>query len=683
MYHLVCLPCVANCTFFNPAFGLQLKNEIHFISAKPQHQRLRPPEPRSISSSPIIPRRPSSPLVISLPGSPEDSSGIVDDEYRTRISSPKQSPSPSLPLRRVAQKVTEEAPFSSQSSVHSSRSSLSEEAEAGPSLVSSLVPVPPPVPARRAKVLNSHSQKSYNGNANSSLPRHTTSVGDSPHPPLRYGLSVSPIDSERFVLSSTKPISPPPLPSRPFPTQETVSAIPNRTEGGHGSSPVIQIQERKPLGAGKLPPPPTRAIGLGDKLPPPRRLSASSDDSGEEDEPPREPTTIDMLPDSSTSSRRAPTLRFRDVISEPNIHIHPHSGCIAVSGSYVIVGHGHHIKVYDLARSDVPIFNLDTRDMGLKEAKVTCMEFRPTISNTDRGFLLWIGTKDGHLFEVDVRTGIVRGTKYVAHLHPVTYIFRHGRSMVTLDESGKALIFSPDIDYEEDISLQVSPPRIIRTTEKQGFATMIRGKLWTAARMDHQGQRLPTIRVYDIFNSACAGRSILPTEHVGPVTSATILSSQSEMVYVGHEEGYISLWDLDTDDGYPQCIEVVKVSMSDILCLEGVNERLWVGGRNGMISVYDISQRPWFMTNCWNAHPGLPVMKLIMNHYAIEKTGQLCVASVGRDEHVRLWDGLLGFDWIGSYFFLVICLKANKRFLFILDLRQRVTQDGGVFQFVP
>ena len=109
-----------------------------------------------------------------------------------------------------------------------------------------------------------------------------------------------------------------------------------------------------------------------------------------------------MLPDSSTFSRRAPTLRFRDVISEPNIHLHPHSGCIAVSDLYVVVGHGHHIKVYHLARSDVPILKLDT---GLEEAKVTCMEFRPTMSNADRGFLLWI-SKDGHLFEVRGRLGI-------------------------------------------------------------------------------------------------------------------------------------------------------------------------------------------------------------------------------------------------------------------------------------
>jgi hypothetical protein len=29
------------------------------------------------------------------------------------------------------------------------------------------------------------------------------------------------------------------------------------------------------------------------------------------------------------------------------------------------------------------------------------------------------------------------------------------------------------------------------------------------------------------------------------------------------------------------------VSMSDVLCLEGVNDRLWAGGWSGLISVYD------------------------------------------------------------------------------------------------
>ena len=44
------------------------------------------------------------------------------------------------------------------------------------------------------------------------------------------------------------------------------------------------MTEQKPFGAGKLSPPPTLAIALGDKLPPARRLSVSSGDSGKEDD---------------------------------------------------------------------------------------------------------------------------------------------------------------------------------------------------------------------------------------------------------------------------------------------------------------------------------------------------------------------------------------------------------------
>jgi hypothetical protein len=225
--------------------------------------------------------------------------------------------------------------------------------------------------------------------------------------------------------------------------------------------------------------------------------------------------------------------------------------------------------------------------------------------------------------------------------------------MVTLDESGKALVFSPDASNQEDISLTLTIPRVVRTTEKQDFVKMLNGMLWTAARTDHHSgptHKLPIIRIFDLFASRSVGRSILPTEHVGPVTSATMLPSQPGMVYVGHEEGFISMWELNTEDGYPRCVEVMKVSASDILSLEGVSDRLWAGSRNGVISAYDVSQRPWLVTNCWNAHPGVPVMKLMVNHFAITKVGRLCVASIGRDEQLRLWDGLLGWDWVGEFF---------------------------------
>ena len=466
----------------------------------------------------------------------------------------------------------------------------------------------------------------------------------SPPPlPVRRGTIVS--------LEEPSPLSmPPPLPSRSLLV-----------------SPSNADNERKPLGANKLPPPPTRTIALGDKLPPRQLTTPSSDDeSGEEDE--LRALAVDLMPDNSTSSRRPPQLAFRDGFSESCIHVHPQTGCVALSGTYVVVGHGHHIKVFDLAKSEVPLLNLDTKDIGAKDSKVTCMEFRPSLCQEDRGYLLWVGTKEGHIFELDIRTGFIRGIKHSAHLYHIVHLFRHSRSMVSLDESGKALIFSPDVSNQEDISLAHTVPRVVRTTEKQDFVKMLDGKLWTAARADQHSaltQKLPIIRVYDLFNSASTGRSLLPTEHVGPVTSATMLPSQPGMVYVGHEEGFISMWELNTEDGYPRCVEVMRVSASDVLSLEGVSNRLWAGSRNGMISAYDISQKPWLVTNCWNAHPGVPVMKLMVNHYAITKVGRLCVASIGRDEQLRLWDGLLGWDWVGEFFRPLLLFERNLTLLMI------------------
>lgn len=473
-------------------------------------------------------------------------------------------------------------------------------------------------------------------------------------PPPRHHSILSSGDSGASPLKlSAHPASQPP----PLPTRRVTGAELTGIASSHPSdclSTGIGSHDRKPVGISKLPPPPTRTIALGDKLPPPRRppTPESEDDSGEEDDP--KANSVDNMPDTLTSSRRPPVFHFHSVESdEHKIHVPPHTGTFVASGSNVVVGHSEKIKVYDLSVANVPILMLETKDLKVKDAKVTCMEFRPTAVKADRGALLWIGMKEGHLFEIDVRTGSVIAAKHVAHPHPISHMFRYGQSMITLDEGGKMLVFSPGEDGE-DISLQYTQPRIVRVTEKSDFAKLLDGKLWTAARTEHQShghQRCPIIRVYDIFNPAVTtGRSLLPTEHVGSVTSATIVPSQQDFVYIGHEEGYISVWSLRTGDDYPRCIEIVRVASSDVLCVEGVNDRLWAGARNGMISVYDVSQKPWLVTNSWDAHPEWPVLKLSVNCTAIERDGKLCVVSVGRDGCLKMWDGLLGDAWIGLLF---------------------------------
>ncbi|THG97556.1 hypothetical protein EW026_g4466 [Hermanssonia centrifuga] len=247
-------------------------------------------------------------------------------------------------------------------------------------------------------------------------------------------------------------------------------------------------------------------------------------------------------------------------------------------------------------------------------------------------------------------------------------MFRHGRSMVTMDDTGKVLVFTPDPDGDVDAGLAYTQPRVVRIAEKQEFAKILGGYLWTSAR-DPSGNgagntsRSPIVRVYDIFTPGSAGKSLLPTEHLGTVTSGTVMQSQKDQVFLGHEGGNVSIWSLDTEDGIPQCREVVKVSTSDVLSLEGVNDRLWAGGRKGMIAAYDVVPRPWVMTNNWMAHQKLPVLKLVVDTWSIEKLERLSVYSVGRDERLRFWDGLLGTDWIDKEL-----LKRETEFSAFRDL---------------
>ena len=97
---------------------------------------------------------------------------------------------------------------------------------------------------------------------------------------------------------------------------------------------------------------------------------------------------------------------------------------------------------------------------------------------------------------------------------------------------------------------------------------MLDGKLWTATtvpkRTSYQSFGYLTSLILPVI--VTTGRSHLPT---GPVTTSAILPPQSGMVYVGHKEGFIFMWELNTKDdvAYTCCVEVMRVSVSDAMIL--------------------------------------------------------------------------------------------------------------------
>ena len=473
-----------------------------------------------------------------------------------------------------------------------------------------------------------------------------------PRPPPRFK---NPVPLSQSASPPRSSHIPPPLPARkatasihddtPLPRTLAPRTSENATslEFNIESSPTVT--ERKVFGS--LPPPPKRQIGLKDDLPEFKRQLQFSDSSDEEEEE-ESKARID-LPDSSRSSRKPPSADF---YSHPESRIHvPHNGVYAVAGSIVAVVSSHVVKLFDLTVSESPLYALDLKDItpDHRSRKPTSLAFRNSRPLSEKVTLLWIGTKEGHLFEVDIRSGVLVSSKIAAHAQAVTHIFSTGYTMVTMDDNGKALVFSPG--DPQDFLLSTAQPRVLRIADKQDFVELIGGMLWTSAREPSSGTtssyRGPIVRVYDIHTSGSSGRSLLPTEHVGTVTCGTMLPSSPGCIYLGHEGGTVTIWSLEGEQSVPECVDVVKVSMSDILCLAGVNDRLWGGSRAGHISAYDTSQKPWVTTNSWVAHKDVPVTQLSVDPWSISSVGKLCAVSVGRDEKMRFWDGLLAVSWIG------------------------------------
>ena len=178
---------------------------------------------------------------------------------------------------------------------------------------------------------------------------------------------------------------------------------------------LTSSSDRKFLGSGKLPPSPTRTIAPGDKLPPAQHAHSpsSEEESGPEDTG-DDPRTL--LPDASRASRLPPTLRA------PRINIPAYSAQVIVAGARVLVAAHHHLRCFELScgRDNSPIWVGDTKEMGVRDEKVTVLKFR---AGSTVG-VVWAGTKEGHLLEGDMDSGEVIRSEARSSIHPFIHFSR-------------------------------------------------------------------------------------------------------------------------------------------------------------------------------------------------------------------------------------------------------------------
>ncbi|KAI9670827.1 MAG: hypothetical protein M1829_004716 [Trizodia sp. TS-e1964] len=329
-------------------------------------------------------------------------------------------------------------------------------------------------------------------------------------------------------------------------------------------------------------------------------------------------------PDSSLANRRAPCFsdgaREIDTIFDTRL--------MAICGNYVSIT-GFHTKAWDLT-TGAPKLGLSHGDT----TKVVSLVFKPSCEIDKEGDFLWLGTNQGDILEVDIPHQTttylkpnVHGRREVIRLH------RHASEIWSIDDDGKLLVWLPDRSGTPSLR---NSPESYRVPKGHNFSIVVGHQLWLAVGRD--------IRVY------CPSRNSgefyvldrpLNQPGVGDITSGTIVSSCPDQVFFGHADGKITTY--STKDY--SCISVTNVSLYKINSLSGVGDFLWAGFNTGMIYVYDTQTTPWKVKKDWHAHIN-PIVSLSVNKISIWKHNRIQVASLGIDNRIKIWDGMLQDDWL-------------------------------------
>ena len=332
-------------------------------------------------------------------------------------------------------------------------------------------------------------------------------------------------------------------------------------------------------------------------------------------------------PDGSRTNRRPP----RPQAGIPHIETKYETRLFDISGNYVC-STGYLTRAWDLNSGRVIL------DMshGERETKVTAIAFKPGATSEEEGMRIWLGSNHGDIQEVDLESGEVVYTKQAAHSRrDILRIHRHQNSMWSLDDEGKLHVWPPD---EKGLPNLHNVPLSHRIAKGHSFSIVIKDQLWLATGKDIRIYK-PGVGEEDPFNVT---QFSLTYPGAGEITSGAIISNQLERVYFGHTDGKVTMYST-LDYSF---LGVVNVSVYKISSLAGAGNYLWAGYNTGMIYVYDTAMQPWDVKKDWQAHDG-PVATILVDRSSVWRLGRLQVASIGLDNAIRMWDGLLAEDWLG------------------------------------
>jgi hypothetical protein len=256
----------------------------------------------------------------------------------------------------------------------------------------------------------------------------------------------------------------------------------------------------------------------------------------------------------------------------------------------------------------------------------------------NEGTRLWLGTNIGELHEVDINTQSIVASRTYPSRREIIKIHRHKKEMWTLDDEGRLLMWPPDETGTPNLQYSYDHPPD-RVARGHTFSLVVGDDLWLAT-----GKEVRIYRPNAKDGSFCVLKKALGTNHSGDVTSGSHTTKSGGRVYLGHADGKVTVYSATEYN----CLASVNVSVYKINSLAMVGDYLWAAYKTGMVYVYDVSTSPWTVKKDWHAHTS-PVSGLIQDPSSLWTLNRLQVISLGTDNYLRLWDGMLEDDWLGTF----------------------------------
>lgn len=334
-------------------------------------------------------------------------------------------------------------------------------------------------------------------------------------------------------------------------------------------------------------------------------------------------------PDASQANRRPPLLKT----GPQEIYTRYDTRLLDVCGRFVCTT-GYLTRVWDLTTGE-QVMSLSHGET----VKSLSLSFKPGASLEDEGSRIWLGTSAGELQEIDINTQSVVATRSYPSRREVIKVLRNKKEMWTIDDEGRLLIWPPDETGAPNLQYSYIGPHE-RVARNQTFSMVVGDTLWLATGKDVHVYR-PNAKDDHAFKVL---KKPLGSQHSGEVTSGAYTSKEGGRVYLGHADGKVTVYS-PTDYS---CLAVVNVSVYKINCLGIVGDYLWAAYKTGMIYVYDTGATPWVVKKDWRAHDS-PVAAFLLDTSSVWTMNRLQVTSLGMDNCIRLWDGMLEDDWLGRW----------------------------------